>query len=404
MLSDDTLNNLMQPMIDRQEAINIYVIRKIAKRIKEIGELTPSDVYQLEQLLKTGSDVQKINAELARLTALQVEDIKQFIKIVAKDSYLMAKPYYDYRHKPFIPFSQNTDLQRVVKAIERHTVGTYTNLSRAQAFMLRDLQNPQVLIPTPLATAYQSVVDEAVQAVQGGVIDYNTAMQRTLNQLVDSGLRGVTYQAESGKFHTQRLDTAVRRNLLDGVREINQGVQQITGEQFGADGVELSVHQMPATDHQFVQGHIFTNEEFDKMQNGHDCYDREGRLYKGFDRAIGTLNCRHFAWSLVVETAIPNYSDEQLQGILNANNRGYTLPNGKHLTLYECTQYQRKMETNIRKAKDGQIAAREAGNMKLAQKYQAKIDKYTKEYKEFSKACGISAKLQKTTVKGYKKL
>ena len=39
MLSEDALNRLMQPIIDRQEAINVYVIGIIAKRVKEIGHL-----------------------------------------------------------------------------------------------------------------------------------------------------------------------------------------------------------------------------------------------------------------------------------------------------------------------------------------------------------------------------
>lgn len=403
MLSQDSLNKLMQPIIARQEQLNILVLTKIAEHIKLLGTMLPSDVYKLERLLKTGNDVRLINQELATLTGLQVKDIKKLIKIVAADAYVDTRPFYDYRQKPFIPFEQNVQLQRVISAIAQQTADEYVNMAKAQAYMIRDPYNPSVLIPTPPAQAYQSVIDEAVQLVVTGTDDYQSSIRRSLKQLTDSGMR-VVYNTESGRTYTQRMDTAVRRNILDGVRAINQGVQDETGKQFGADGKELTVHQYPALDHAPVQGHQFYNEEYDKMQNGQSFTDVQGRHYEGFERAIGTLNCRHFAYSIIVGFAKPNYTDEQLQNILTQNEVGYTFPNGKHLTMYECTQYQRQLETKIRYAKDGQIVARSAGDMDLARSYQAKINKYTQQYEHFSKACGLQEMRNKMTVSGYRKI
>ena len=86
MLSDDALDRLMQPIIDRQESINSFVLDVIADRINQIGTMTPRDLYNLQRLLQSGADVRLINAELARLSGLQVTDIKRMIKIVAYDS------------------------------------------------------------------------------------------------------------------------------------------------------------------------------------------------------------------------------------------------------------------------------------------------------------------------------
>lgn len=404
MLSEDFIDNLIQPLIDRQEAINNYVIDKIAQRIKEIGTLKSSDVYKLERLYKTGDDVRKINKEIARLTGLQENEIKRIIKEVAEDNYIDAKPYYDYRHRAFIPFEENKAIQSVVIAVQKQTLDTYRNLAKAQAFMIRDLKNPKKLIPTSIAKAYQSIIDEAIQASQSGTVDYNTAMRRTLKQLNESGIRYVEYNPESGRRYTQRLDTAIRRNILDGIRAINQGVQDEVGKQFGANGKELSVHQFSAPDHEPIQGHQFTNEQFDKMQNEEPFEDVNGKKFPSMRRAIGTLNCRHFAFSIIVGFTKPNYTQEQLDKMNEKNDKGYTTKDGKHLTMYECTQYQRKLETKIRKAKDGQIMARKAGNLELAQEYQVQITKYTKQYKAFSKACGLEPHLKKMTVSGYHRI
>ncbi len=404
MLSENAIENLTEPIVQRQQKIDEFIIEAICSKIKAIGSLSSSDIYKLTRILQMGADVQLINEEIARQTSLQVADIKRIIKTVASDNYIDARRFYDYRMRPYIPFEQNTELQRQVQAIANQTANTYTNLSKSTGFMIRDLSNPSVLKPTPLAQAYQSIIDESVQAVQAGIIDYNTAMRRTVKQLADSGVRYITYSTQSGKAYTQRADTAVRRNILDGIRVINQEVQNLVGKEFGADGVEISVHENPATDHAEMQGHQYYNVEFDKMQSGQDFEDVQGRKYTGFERAVGTLNCRHFAYSIVVGVKSQNFSDEQLQQILERNEKGYTLPNGKHLTMYECTQYQRQMETKVRASKEGQMAAQSAGNYELARYYQAKVSKWSKEYRAFSKACGLSVRKDKMAVSGYQRI
>ena len=409
MLRDEVIDKLIQPIIDRQESINMYVIRLIAKRIREVGEILPSDAYKLEQIIKRGADIKKINEALAQLTNRQVKDIRALIKLVAEDGYADLEAAYKHRNIPYIPFEKNKPLQQVVKAIVNQTADTYVNLSKAQAFMIRDMKNPTKLKPTSISKAYYSVIDEAVQNVQMGASDYNSAMRRTMNQLVDSGIRCVEYETENGKRHTQRLDSAVRRNLLDGVRAINQGVQDEVGEQFGADGKELSVHVDSAPDHEPIQGRQFTNEEYEKLNNGEpfQSYAGEGQTsiqFAPIQRAIGTLNCRHFAYSIILGVMDPNYTDKQLDEMRKQNEKGYTLPDGTHLTRYECTQHMRQLETKLRRMKEGQIAFKTSGDMKTATKYQIKINNLTTEYSTFCSEAKMKPRWERAFVDGYRQL
>ena len=404
MLSDNSLEKLIQPIIERQEKINNYVIRIIANRIKEIGELKSSDVYKLTRLFQSGNDIKKINKELARLTGLQEKDIRHIIQVCAEEAYIDAKPFFDLTQQPFIPMAENVALNRVIRAVQRQTIKEYKNLSKAQAFMIRDRKNPKVLKPTSIAKTYQSVVDEAIQAVQSGTIDYNTAMRKTIRQLNDSGIRYVKYHPESGRTYTQRLDTAIRRNILDGVRAINQGVQDEVGKEFGSTGKEISVHQYSAPDHEPIQGHQFTNAEWEKLQNNEPFQDVNGNKFKAIARPIGALNCRHFAWSVMAGVTKPNYTQHELDKMIEKNNQGYTDSKGRHYTMYECTQEQRRLETMVRRMKDGQIAAKAARDVTLAKEYQAKISKYTKQYDAFTKACGLPSHKSKMGVSGYKRV
>lgn len=402
MLSEHVIDYFIGIIAARQEAINNYIIKQIAKKIKEIGELSSSDSYKLERILQTGGDVKKINAEIARLTGLQEREIKKILKTVAKSAYTDTKAFYDYRYKPFIPFEKNIPLQRRLQAIARVTLEEYVNLSKSRAtgFLIRDLKNPGKLKFQSIEETYKSIIDEAVQATQSGIIDYGTAMRKTLTQLVNSGVRKISW--DSG--YTQRLDTAVKRNILEGIKAINQEVQNVTGEQYGADGKEITVHAYSAPDHEPVQGHQFSNEEWEKLQSNQPFMDVKGNEFDPIERAIGTLNCRHFAYSIIIGVSKPIYTDEQLEKFKEDNAKGYNLPNGKHLTMYECTQYQRSMESRIRKLKDAQMAAQTAGDMPLARKLQSKVTRLTAEYKAFSKACGLSAQMQNLSVSGYKRI
>jgi len=403
MLSENALDNLMQPIIDRQEAINTYVVKTIAERVKEIGHLLPSDVYKLDRLLKSGADVRKINKEIAKLTGLNEKQIKQLIKVVAKDAYMDTKPYYDYRQKPFISFELNRELQQSVKAIAKQTANTYINLSNARAFMLRDRKNPKKLRPTKISKAYYSVIDEAVQAVVSGVIDYNTAMRRTMKQLSESGIRTVTYHPESGGIYTQQLDVAVKRNLMDGIRQINQAVQDITGEQYGADGKEITVHDMSAPDHEPVQGHQFTNKEYEKLQSGKPFKDILGEKFAAIKRPIGHYNCRHFTYSIIIGVNKPNFTKKQLEEMKKKNAKGYTDKSGKHRTLYECTQEQRRLERDIRQAKRDIMTGRESGDAEMVSEAKARLSKLQKRYKAFSEECGLARKPNNCKVEGFTK-
>ena len=400
MLSENAINYLVQPIVTRQEAINTYVLTKIARSVREVGQISVSDINKMKLLVEYGADIREMNAELAKMSDMQVKDIKNVIKTVAVRTNIDAKPLYDYRHKSFIPYERNTKLQQLVTTIGNRTAGTFENISNSKAtgFLIRDLKNPNRLKFQSIGDTYKSVMDEAIQSVATGGVDYRTAMRRTLKQLSDSGIRRLSW--DSG--YTQRLDTAVRRNLLEGVRAIQQAVEDRLGEEIGADGKELSVHINSALDHEPFQGHQFPNSEYDKLQNGEDFMDVDGVIFTGVERAIGMWNCRHIARSIIIGFSKPLYTPEELQKFIDDNHKGITLPDGRHLTMYDCTQMQRQMETKIRYAKDEQMTFEAANDMNSAKLARQKVIKYTKQYKKFSKQCGLPIQKDRTSVTDYR--
>ena len=401
MLNDNAIDSLIQPIIDRQEHINIFVLTTIANKVREIGTLSPSDVKKLKLLVEMATDIRLMNHELARLSDLQIQDTKDLIKTVAIDAHLDAKPLYDYRHKSFIPYEKNSKLQQYVKAVSKQTAGTFTNLSKSKAtgFLVRDLKNPTQLKFQSIDDTYKSVIDEAIQSVNSGV-DYRVAMRRVMKQLVNSGIRRVVW--ENG--YTQRLDTVVRRNLLEGIRSINQLIEDENGKILNADGKELSAHANCAVDHEPFQGHIFTNEEFDKLQSSSAFIDIDKQRFTPVARVIGEYNCRHIAYSVIIGVSKPRYTKEQLQQMIETNHKGYTLSNGQHKTLYECTQIQRRLETKIRSAKEEQMVMKASGNIVASRAARKRVVNSTKELRIFCKNCGLKVSKDRITVPGYRAL
>ena len=404
MLTDNQIEKLIQPVLDRQAKIEMMVLLKIADRIRDIGTMVPSDIKMLEQLYKTGSDVRAINRELAKLTNLNERQIKKIIRIVAADCYADAEPFYNYRKRKHVPLNENAALMLILEAFESITVGTYRNISRSTAlgFLWRDVATGVVSEVLDIAEMYQRVVDTAIQSVTLGVTDYNTAMQKTMQNLVNSGINTVQYQSDSGKVTYQRLDTAVRRNLIDGIRATSQAMQNEIGRQVGADGVELSVHAMSAPDHEPIQGHQFTKDEFEKCQTQQAFVDVNGIYFEPIARPIGMWNCRHFAYNIIIGVQEPRYTLQELEEFRRKNAEGYTYTDRfghkQHLSLYECSQRQRQYELAIRKAREGKILAERAENKELSQYYDKRIKQRLNDYTVFSNNCGLKPQYVRTKI------
>lgn len=402
MIDERLIDKLVERLVDRIEEGNTYVLKKIGESIKEIGALSPSKAQQLINVLKYGGNYDKIVQKLAQITELNVKDIYEIFEEVAKSDYAFAKQFYDYRGAKYIPYEQNFVLQRQVRALANVTASQYANFSNTLAFTTRDEFGRVVY--TDLAKTYQNVIDKAVLNIAQGKTTFDEEMYKSIKELATSGIRTIDY--ENGRSH--RLDSSVRQHLKGALRNLHNETQAVFGEEFGADGVEISVHINPAPDHAEVQGRQFSKEEFEKFQNDQDAVDYTGKLFAsehdGKDRrSISEHNCYHYTFDIVLGVSKPNYNDEELQKIIDDNNKGFEL-DGEHYTNYEGTQLQRKLETEIRKQKDIQIMAKASGNDQLVLESQQKITQLTRKYKELSDASGLPTKMERMRVSGYRRV
>ena len=128
-------------LIERIESGNTFILNEIGKAVKEIGELTPTQAYQLQQMIKYGASYQTILERLSKITNLNTKEIDEIYSLYAQKDYNFARKFYEYRNIPYVPFNQLEPLKREVQAISNLTKGEYTNLSNTSAlgFTIKDL-------------------------------------------------------------------------------------------------------------------------------------------------------------------------------------------------------------------------------------------------------------------------
>jgi hypothetical protein len=150
------------------------------------------------------------------------------------------------------------------------------------------------------------------------------------------------------------------------------------------------VHFPCAEDHLDVQGRQYSKKEFERVNDN-------------LDRPIGTYNCRHFIFSIIMGIDEQQYSDNALFKMRQRNNETVEYE-GKIYNKYEATQLQRKLETEIRKQKDRQIIDRASGDNVGVDKAQQKISALTQKYNEFSKLADLPTYKNRMSVTGYRRV
>lgn len=400
MLTEDQINILPERIQQRLQQLQTEYLESIGSVIGKIGELRPTDVHRLQQMYNYGADVQRITQKLAEASGKNISDIYEMFTIVAKENYDYAKPFYKARGRAFIPYADNEELQRYVRSLAEQTAGEYENLTQHTAFAIftKDKKSIAPLFApnsskaaTSLSDTYTRVVDYAVTKVQLGTVSYTEAMNEVMRAMVHSGIKTVDYATG----YSRRLDTAVRQNVLWGIKQCNQNTADQIGADIGADGYEISYHSNPRPSHAEMGGRQYAIGKARTVN---------GVNYPSFDDVEPLLEeygCLHFKFSILLGVSSPAYSREQLEAFKAADKQTFTFE-GETYTKYEASQLQRKIEAAVRNQKDLATIAQAAGHDDLRREAQEKINLLTGKYARLSEAAGLPTKMERMRAAGFR--
>lgn len=375
LLNESWIEGLPDNIVRNLESLNNYVVQRICKRIKEIGDIGASDYHRLKMAIEyAGADLEAIEKEIARIMDMNQQEVERLFEDVAKENVEFSNTFYKARGMDTLQnYKARSALMAFVDAAKRQALEGTANISNT--YMIGFKKGKQTI---PLREYYISTIDRAITYVQTGVVDYQSAMRSTVREMAQSGVRRLTW--DSG--YSRRLDSSARMNILEGVRRLNSEMMEETGREFGADGVEISAHGLCAPDHRDIQGRQYSKEEFE-------------RLNRRLDRPIGTLNCQHFVTPIVLGVSKPVYSRKELVAI-NKKSSERIEYKGKRMSRYEASQKQRQMETAIRYAKDERDAMVAAGDKQGATEARKRSAALSAEYKRFCEQAGLTPRPERT--------
>ncbi len=357
------------------DPINDFLLEDIARRIAEAGQLTSTASYQVWRMQQMGLSQSEIKKRLKKLLKKSSEEVEQLLTQSAEVGYR-----YDLKRLPTaagIPFEQNSTIQQIVSATVELALEDFTNLT--QTIGMVDPHGNAL----PLQDVYRSCTDYVFKQVITGATDYNTAVRRATKNLVEKGVRVIDY--ESG-VHTS-VEAAVRRNIMGGLGLMQEQINAVNHDDFGCDGWEISAHANSAPDHEPIQGKQYTDEAYESLNNS-------------LVRRIGTLNCGHAAFPIIMGVTPPQYTKEELEKFREDNEKGVTY-DGKHYTGYEATQLQRKLERAIRKQKKRILVDEATGDEEKLLIDRIKLQRLRQEYNRFSKAAGLRTQNERLFVAGF---
>lgn len=372
MLTPAQIEALRDRVTQISDPLTEYLLKDIARRVSEAGQLTSTAAYEVWRTQNLGMSQREIKKWMRDYLKVSHRDIRKLFTQSADVGY-----NFDIKRFPqvqAVAFKDNFVLQQTVSAAVKLAQDDFTNLTQTIG-MVDPYGNA-----LPLQDVYRNATDFAFQQVFTGAADYNTAIRRATSNIAKYGLRTINYQ--SG-VHTG-LEAAIRRNIMGGLGLMQEQISKQNHDTLGADGWEISAHAASAPDHEPIQGKQYTDAEYQALNDS-------------LARRIGTLNCGHAAFPIILGISKPQYTASDLAKFKadNANGINYQ---GQHYTSYEATQQQRKLERSMRYQKRRALVANASGDTEQAQTAKTRLTLLQQEYRRFSKAAGLPTQYERAAI------
>lgn len=352
--------------------IELRVLQIMVARLKAVAEgqgigaayaAMLADMAEIRRLLGTGANTVFIGAQRA-------------LQTLADDNDGWALEYYEAAGVKQVPAMEDAVMAAQVARGAREVAEQAVKEFDTSALRIVDAGGTA----HPLAERYRRLVTEVATRAAMGEQTREQAVRAAVSELANSGCR---VQYASGM--TRELYSAVRANVSKVARETAQGLREEQGRQFGADGVRVSSHPNCAPDHAPYQGKTYTIAEFEALQS---------RL----DRKIGEHNCRHRTTPVLVGVRVGDSDAAERYRRESEKKVEITGLNGKKRTMtrYEATQYQRQVETRMRKLDMRRELCKTAGLDEDAKRASAERRALREYYRKLCADAGVPEMMERT--------
>lgn len=331
MLSPDYLQHCTDDIVELYRRYEDSLIQDMARRLVKLG-VTETSLWQIRMYQEAGGVFDDAMKRMAELSGVAQKELTRVFQEAGAQTLAFDNSVYERAGLEPIPLRQSPVMLQILTA----------GLSKTNA-------NIHNLTGTTAVTAQQAFIQAsnlAYMQVAGGGMSYQQAIIGALHGLAEEGLH-VLYPTG----HKDKVDVAVRRNVLTGVNQTAAQLQLENARQVGSTFVETTAHFGARPSHHVWQGRVF---HIGGAMDGFE--DFESATGYGTGAGLCGWNCRHGFYPFIPGVSTLNYTPEQLEDM---QTRTVTF-NGREMPEYEATQAQRRMERDIRATKRVLLADEEA--------------------------------------------
>lgn len=324
--------HISEPAEDIAEQLHNSIIKRIIDRMMlRIGRgeeylLTATDKWQIETLQEAGFLLEDIQAEIARKTRIQEQEIKEAMEEAGVKAIDYDNEVYKSVGLSPKPLEQSPNLIRIMQRNYLATMGEWNNFTRTIA------EESQKMFIGACDIAYNHVIT--------GSLSYTEAVKEAVNSIVSTGVEVVWQRLdENGQpyvYHRDTIETATLRCVRTGVSQASAQIGLARMDELDVDKVLISSHLGARPTHQVWQGKVFTKEQLYSTDDGMPAY--------GTVTGLCGANCRH---------NISPYIDGMSNPFEHFDSK-------ENLEMYEKEQRQRLLERRIRDTKREVLGLKEA--------------------------------------------
>ena len=366
MITPEFLESLeTSKLIQIYSDLNINITASIIKRILEVGQLDTYTKSQIRVLIQTGGKevFEETLEKTSSISAKVKTQIKNIYEEMARDNMKGYKELYKYRNIPF-----------------KISSGQYQILNRAIKMTDKDLRNFTKTIAFNSKQAYVDAIDKAYFQVVTGGRDYISVIEETVRKL---SKQGVTLEDRAER--KVQLETAVRRNILTGVKQTADEVTSEIEDELGCNGYEVTSHAGARPSHAKAQGKQYAKTRADARKYHVGYWGDVKHLWEEY-------GCRHTYFGIILGISEPVYTNKELNEMKNSK----VIYQGEKIPEYKATQIQRQLEREQR-ALQREIEPLKK-NKEDVKDLESRLKKKKNEYKQFCNETGLTPQYERTKV------
>lgn len=245
--------------------------------------------------------------------------------------------------------------------------------------------------PVSVDQAFNHSMDKAVMNVASGAFSSEQAVEQVVSDLEKSGLRYVNYASGI----TRGIDVAAHLAVRTTLNQMAADISMSNAEQLGTDLVEVSSHGGARSgdghaNHAGWQGKVYSisgkAHPKESKRLGYKILSLEAVTGYPHDPAgLCGYNCKHTFYPFIAGISDPTPLEKEPAPVK---------VDGKTYTYYQATQYQRRLERELREFKRQYLGGQ---NMTAA------ITAKEQQYARFCEKAGLKQNLNRLYVKGYKR-